>query len=153
YYRAAGDKAKVKDVANRMVRIRPEDGKLRYQLGLQLQQMGESAEAVEHYRAAIRKEPVLLGCNWWQINAAFQQANKSKEMLTLLEEIDLKQMAGNYFAVLNTVQPLLADKKTQAQGLKLFRKMWEAFPDQRTNLMGSLYNDEIWHLPEIYDYA
>src|SRR5262249_40299944 len=100
YYRAAGNKAKVKDVASRIVGIRPDDGKLRYQLGQQLLQMGEAAEAAEHFRAAIRKEPVLLSYGWWMVQGAFQQANKPKEMLALVEEIDLKQLAGNYWAVL-----------------------------------------------------
>jgi tetratricopeptide (TPR) repeat protein len=153
YYRADGNKDKVKDVAKRMVAIRPDDGKLRYQLGQQLHQMGDAAAAVEHYRVAIKKEPVLLSYSWWEMQSAFAQADKEKELPELLEEIDLKQLAGNYWGILNTVQPLLASEKTREQGLKLFRKMWKAYPDERAGLMGSLYQDDVWRLPEIYDYA
>src|SRR5262249_2787604 len=39
------------------------------------------------------------------------------------------------------------------QGMKLFRKAWAAFPNERTNLLGQLYQEEVWRMPEIYQYV
>src|SRR5204863_349181 len=30
---------------------------------------------------------------------------------------------------------------------------WKEFPEQRAELVGRLWNDEIWRMPEMYDYA
>src|SRR5207244_2417624 len=49
YYRASGDKEKLKAAYAKMVQIKPEDGKLCFQIGQQLSQMGDRAGAVEHY--------------------------------------------------------------------------------------------------------
>ncbi|HSQ54318.1 MAG TPA: tetratricopeptide repeat protein, partial [Gemmata sp.] len=46
YYQAAGDKKKLKDTLEKMVQLKPEDGKLRFQVAQQLQQMGERDAAL-----------------------------------------------------------------------------------------------------------
>ena len=46
YYRAAGDKKKLKDALLKMVELKPGDGKLRYQAAQQLEQMGERDAAI-----------------------------------------------------------------------------------------------------------
>ena len=37
--------------------------------------------------------------------------------------------------------------------MPLFRKAWEAFPDDRSYMFGYVRDDEIWQMPEMYDYA
>src|SRR5262249_53556924 len=75
------------------------------------------------------------------------------ELVKLFDEIDIRAMGGNYWAFMNMLQPLFAEEKTRPQAMKLFRKVWESFPSERANLMGSLYQDEVWQMPELYDYA
>jgi tetratricopeptide (TPR) repeat protein len=153
YHKAAGDKAKVKDIAERMAKVRPDDAKVQYQIAQQLRGIGEFAAAAERYRAALLKEPALFAHNYWEIQQTFDQAHKTEELLQLFDEIDLKGMGGNHWAFMNMLQPLFDQERTRAQGMKLFRKVWNAFPQERAQLMGALYRNELWQLPEIYDYA
>ncbi|HZV06513.1 MAG TPA: tetratricopeptide repeat protein, partial [Gemmataceae bacterium] len=153
YYKAAGDKGKIKDIADRIAKVRPDDGKLRYQLAEQLQQIGELAAAADHYRAAIRKEPSFFAYHYWEIHQLFDRLRKTEELIQIVEEIDFKAAGGNYFSFMNLLQPLFKQERTRAQGLRLFRKVWDAFPQERGRLLGFIYQDEIWQTPEIYEYA
>src|SRR5262249_54695448 len=101
---------------------------------------------------AIRKEPSLFAYNYWQIQQVFDQLRKTEELIQLIEEIDLRA-TGNYWAFVNMLQPLFGQERTRPQGLKLLRKIWKSFPQERPYIMGSLYQSEIWHVPEVYDYA
>ena len=51
------------------------------------------------------------------------------------------------------MQTLLEDEKQRPAALRLFRKAWQAFPDRREYMIGSLYDEQIWQLPETYDYV
>ncbi|HTU93977.1 MAG TPA: tetratricopeptide repeat protein, partial [Gemmataceae bacterium] len=84
YYKASGDKAKIKDIAERMAKVRPDDGKLRFQLGEQLQQIGELAAAADHYRAGIRKDPTLFAYHYWEIQQVFDRLHKTEELIQLV---------------------------------------------------------------------
>ncbi|HTU17039.1 MAG TPA: DUF1583 domain-containing protein [Gemmataceae bacterium] len=153
YYKAAGDKNKVKDIAERMAKVRPDDAKVQYQIAEQLREIGEFAAAADRYRVALRKEPALFTNNEWEIQQVFDQAHKTDELIQLFDEIDLKSMGGNYWSFMNMLQPLFNQERTRPLGLKLFRKVWNAFPQERAQLMGALYQNQLWQLPEIYDYA
>jgi tetratricopeptide (TPR) repeat protein len=153
YYKASGDKTKIKEIAERMAKVRPDDGKLRFQLGEQLQGIGEFAAAAEHYRAGIRKEPMLFAYNYWEIQQVFDRLHKTEELIGLIEEIDLKSVGGNVFVFMNLLQPLFKQERTRPQGLRLFRKVWEAFPQERSRLLLYVYQAELWQVPEVYDYA
>jgi tetratricopeptide (TPR) repeat protein len=153
YYKAAGDKVKVKDIAQRMSKVRPDDAKVQYQIAQQLREIGEFAAAAERYRDALRKDASLFAYNYWEIQQVFDQAHKTEELIQLFDEIDLKNMGGNYWVFMNMLQPLFDNEQTRDRGMKLFRKVWEAFPQERAQLLGSLYREELWQLPEIYEYA
>ena len=60
YYQADGQREKVKSTYDRIAKLRPDDAKLRFQIATQLSQSGAAAESLDHYRAALKKEPSLL---------------------------------------------------------------------------------------------
>ncbi|MBX6312290.1 MAG: tetratricopeptide repeat protein [Isosphaeraceae bacterium] len=153
YYRAAGDRDKARATVERIVAARPDDAKLRFQIAQQLLQAGDAKGAVEHYRFAIKKEPALFLSRYWEVQNAFQQAGKFDELIAWLEQLDFRPLSNNPASVLNIVQQLLQDDKTRDKGLALFRKAWQALPSLRSNLMGSIYHDAVWNMPEMYDYA
>src|SRR5262249_38656686 len=153
YYKAAGNKEKLKTTVRAMAKLKADDGKMHYQLGMQMMEIGEPAAATEHFKEAVLKEPSMYYYYDWQINQAYMQANKYDDLLKLFEQIDLKTMGGNFWTVTQMVQMLLQNEKNRPAGLKLFRKAWETFPSQRVELMRSLYQEEMWRLPEIYDSA
>jgi tetratricopeptide (TPR) repeat protein len=152
YYQAAGDKKKLKDALLKMAELKPADGKLRYQAAEQLQRMGERDAAIEQYKLAIKLEPGVFSNNYWGIQQLFTQANKFEELVQVFDEIDLRKL-GSYWTITEPIQALLQQDKGKELGLKLFRKAWEAFPQYRGYILGRLYNEELWRLPEIYTFA
>src|SRR5439155_9934440 len=105
------------------------------------------------YAVALRKETSQYAYSYWEIMQAFQQAKMMDELMKVFDEVDTKAMGGQYYVYIELVQPLLADEKTREQGLKLFKKAWQAFPDYRASMMGNFYDDALWQLPELYDFA
>jgi tetratricopeptide (TPR) repeat protein len=152
YYQAAGDKKKLKDALLKMADLKPNDGKMRYQAAEQLQRMGERDAALEQYKLAIKLEPGVFSNNYWGIQQLFTQANKFEELIQVLDEVDLRKL-GSYWTITEPIQALLQQDKGKELGLKLFRKAWEAFPQYRGYILGRLYNEELWRLPEIYTFA
>ena len=153
YYKAAGDRVQTKAIYERIAGLKPGDAKLRYSVANQLAQSGEHAAAVPHYHDAIKKDPSLFTFNPWMVQQTFQQAKKMDELVKLLEEIDLRTLGGNFWSITQIVQTLLQDEKQRPAALRLFRKAWKAFPDRREYMIGSLYDEQIWLLPETYDYG
>ncbi len=152
YYRAAGQRDKARNEVVKIVELRPDDAPLRYQIAAQLAQEGQAAAAIDHYKAALKKDPSLLSRNYFQVMNTFQQANKTDEFLALLDQIDLRSL-GRSNVVSNMIQNMLNDESKGPQAMKLFRKAWEAFPDERMNLVAVIRQDAFWQMPEMYDYA
>ncbi len=151
YYKAAGEKDKAKLEYDALVKLRPDDARLRFQIATDLSQAGENATAIEYYLAALKKEPALLGSDYYSIQQAFQQADKFDDLVRLVEESDVRALGSVYY-VARIIQTVIQDKAKRDRGLALFAKTWKAFPGQRENLFYYVNNEEVWQLPEMYDY-
>jgi len=150
--RATGQTEKARETLRRIVRLRPDDAPTRYQLANELVQAGDAAGSIEHYKAALKQDPSLFAGNYWQVQNAFQQAGRADDLAALLEVVDLKAIRQSW-AVTNVATTLIQDPKTRDQGLRIFRRTWEAFPQDRPTMLGNFYDDQVWQLPEIYQYA
>jgi tetratricopeptide (TPR) repeat protein len=152
YYRAAGRRDRARAELIKVAELRPDDANLRLQVGNQLLQEGQAEAALPHFKAAFQKDPSVTMRSYYQIERAFQQARKTDELLEMLETMDIRRMGRSYY-VMNTVQNLLNDESMRGRIMKLFRKAWEAFPQERSNLLAYIHRDDIWQMPEMYDYA
>ncbi|MFI5456257.1 MAG: DUF1583 domain-containing protein [Isosphaerales bacterium] len=152
YYKASGQRDQARAELAKIVALRPDDTGLRLQIAQQLVQEGQAAEAIEHYKVILKKDPASLARNFYQVQNAFQQARKTDEMLDLLEQIDLRQLGQSYM-VFNLIGNLFYDDKMRDRAVNLFKKAWEAFPDDRSNMLSYIRHDDVWRLPEMYDYA
>ncbi len=152
YYKASGQRDKARDELGKIIALRPDDSNLRIQVAQQLVQEGQTAAAIEHYKAVLKKDPSALARNFWQVQNAFQQAGKSSELADLLNEMDLRQF-GQPWMVFNMISNMFYDDSLRDRALPLFKKAWEAFPYDRTMMMQYVNNEQIWQLPEMYDYA
>ncbi len=152
YHRAAGDTKKVKEIILKMAELKPDDGKVRFAMAQQLQQINERVAAVEQYKIAIKLEPTYLMNRYWEIIQLFQQQGKQEELAKIFDEIDFRKIRA-YYVVLQIVQPMLQDEKTREHGLQLFRKAWAAFPEERSQMMSYINDGDVSILPEIYSYA
>ncbi len=129
YYRASGEKGKVKETVLKMVELKPDDGKFRFAMAQQLQQSNEGAAALEQYKIAIKLEPTFFAYRYWEIIQLFEQQGQQEELAKIFDEIDLRKLR-HYHTVLQAIQPMLQNEKSREHGLKLFRKAWDAYPEE-----------------------
>ena len=152
YYQAAGEKEKVKATLIKMAELKPDDGKLRFTIAQQLQNAGERDAALAEYTKAIKLDPSQFSNRYWEIQNLYAQANKFEELAQLFDEIDLRKV-GSYWSVFEIISAMVQNDKGREVGLKLFKKAWEAYPQQRGQLLGQIQNEAVWRLPEIFAYA
>ena len=152
YYRAANDHEKLRATYERIAKLKPDDARLRFQVASQLAQAGDLASAVEHYSAAVKQDASLLGNNGFQsIMGVFRRARKMEELAKILETTDLRAI-GNSLSVGQIVQSLNADPKTKEPARKILTRAWDAFADQRMQLLRYVNRDESWwNQPEAYE--
>ena len=152
YYKAAGKREEAHAELARIVSLRPDDVNLRFQVAQQLVQEGQAAAAIEHYKYILKNDPSLLSQYFYPVKNAFQQANKTEELLGLVEQLDLRQIGYPYY-IMQLVGTVLNDDKLHDRAMPLLRKAWDAFPDYRSYLFSDTDNEQIWKYPEMYDYA
>ena len=152
YYKAAGKRDEARAELARIVSLRPDDANLRLQVAQQLAQDGQAEAAIEHYKVILKNDPSLLSRYFYQVKNAFQQANKTEELLGLVEHLDLRQLGHPYY-IMSLITGVLTDEKLHDRAMPLLRKAWDAFPDYRSYLFSDTDNEQIWKYPEIYEYA
>jgi lipopolysaccharide biosynthesis regulator YciM len=152
YFKAAGQRDKARDELAKIIALRPDDSNLRLQVAQQLAQEGQAAAAIEHYKAILKRDPAVLGRNFYQVQSTFQQANKTGELMDLLDQVDLRKF-GQPYMVFNLISNLFFDNTLADRAVPLFKKAWEAFPDERSQLISYVSHDQIWQMPEMYEYA
>ena len=153
YNTADGNDKRVKELAMKFADTKTDDPQFQYQLAMQLLKSDKLDESLEHFKVVMQKQPRLIRNNIWEIQNAFESANKLTEFATLYEAIDFKTFRQNPYELTNLIENMSHREKTKNQAILLFKKAWEALPDQRANLLSSLDGEVFWTLPEIYDYA
>lgn len=153
YYTAAGNEKKVSELSEKYAETKGDDPQFRYQLAMKLMQSGKHKESLEHFKVALKKEPRLLRNSYWEIQNAFESADKLDDLAALYEEIDLKSFRQNPYELTNLISNMSRREKTKNRSVTLFKKAWQELPDQRAQLLSNLNSDVFWKMPEIYDYA
>ena len=152
YFKASGQRDKAREELAKIIALRPDDSSLRLQVAQQLAQEGQAAAAIDHYKVVLKKDPASLARNFWEVQNTFRQAGKTGELMEMLDQIDLRQF-GQPHMVFNMISNLFFDNKLSDRAVPLFKRAWEAFPDERSNLISYVNNDQLWQMPEMYDYA
>ena len=68
-----------------------------------------------------------------------------------MEEIDFRPLTA--LVVSRLIESLPLDSKLSDRVTSLFRKAWVAFPQQHDRLIVYVRREDVWQMPEIYDYA
>ena len=153
YYKAAGKSDKAAEILGKVAKLKPDDPKSLLQIGKQLQDAGKNDEAIEKYLLVIKKQPMLMLNNFYNYRRIFENAKRMPDLANALMESDFKKMRNSYWEILNVSETLMNKVETRAKGLALFKKTWEAFPDNRAYLIGNIDNAEVWKLPVMFEYA
>ena len=152
YYTAARDQAKARGELETISRLRPDDASLRLRVGEQMMRDGQATEAIVQFKAAFKKDPSLLTrASLLQIQTALLNAGKADGLLELLEAVDLRNLAAPLLSRL--IESLPLDARLGDRVVSLFRRAWAAFPQQRFYFIAYVKRDDVWQMPEIYDYA
>ena len=151
YYQASGQREKATAELAKVIALRPEDTALRLQVAQKLMQEHQVAAALDHYRVLLEKEPALLSRYGYQVQSAFQQAGKSDELFTLLEKMDFKQL-GQPVLFFNMLSNLANDRAFSGRAAGIFKKAWEAFPDDRQQLLQMMPRLQHGQMPEMERY-
>lgn len=153
YYGAARNYEKARETYARAVALKPDDTLWRYQIASDMADTGDHSGAADQYLAVFRQDPSLMGRNdSYQVQRTFQQAKRLAELAELMSESDLSKLQRPY-VVTNLVQQMAStDGQWQAQAVALIRKAWKTFPDQRELIVGNIYREELWKLPEMVDF-
>ncbi len=151
YYQASGQREKATAERARVIALRPEDTALRLQVAMQLVQENQAAAAVEHYKVLLQKEPAMLARYFYQVQAAFQQVGKAEELMNLLEQMDFRQFGQSAY-LFNMIANMSNDKAFKGRAASFMKKAWDAFPDERQQLLQMLPRLDLWQLPEMEVY-
>lgn len=152
FYTAAGDKEKAKQVTLKLAELSLNDPLARWNVAKQLLTAGDTDAALEHLKIALKQRPQLFANDYWEIQNAFRHANKVGDLVKILDELDLKQM-GQYYVISNIIQELAQEEATRPASLKLLKRAWETFPEERSDLLTAFYDESLSKTPELYDYA
>src|SRR5256886_1015164 len=118
YYQAAGDSQKLLDLQAKIVAQHPEDAETRYRYARELENRGKHTEACDQYLVALKKQPRLMGNQYWEVTQAFQQAKRELDLVKLLSEIDIRSVGQPYVAV-NLIQSLRNRKEGREAAMEL----------------------------------
>lgn len=153
YYVAAGNDKKVEEINARLAEMKGDDPRFKYQLAMKLLDAGKTKEANEQLKIVFEKDPNLVMNQYWELQNKYQNHNKLEDLASLYESIDMKVFRQQPYALTNAISYMVQREQTNARAIALFKKAWAALPDSRGQLLGSMYDDKFWKLPEIYDYA
>ena len=151
YYQASGQREKATAELASMIALRPDDNGLAAP-GRAAARAGKPGRRGR--RALQGDAPERAGRRFLATSTrfkTFQQAGKTEELLTLLEQMDFRQF-GQPAYVFNMISNLSNDKAFRGRAASFMKKAWEAFPDDRSQLLQMLPRLELWQLPEMEGY-
>ena len=85
YYKASGQRDKAKDELAKIVALRPDDSSLRYQIATQLVQDGQAAQALDHYKAILVKDPAAWDATSFRSRMPFSRPTRPTSFWTYLK--------------------------------------------------------------------
>lgn len=152
-YAAAGKRDKALEMAANAVKQQPNDVTACFQYAQQLEQAGKTAEACDQYLIVLKSKPELMSDDIWRYTQLFQQAQKNIALAETMETLDLKRTFRHPSYVMNLIQPLMQNQETRPAGIKLLRQAIKNFASTRGQIFQSIYQDDIWDVPEVFEMA
>lgn len=154
YTRVANRREESRAALRKVVELRPDDAQLRLQLATQMLREGQPAEAIEHFKLALDRDPSLMGNQYTTLYDAYRQAGKLDELAKWIDGVDLRKLGESYY-VASLARNLIADPKTRPVALRTFQRLATTFPNDRNDWLSTLnFSDpSIWREPGMTDLA
>lgn len=156
YYQAAGKNEQLQKLEERLIAAKPKDAATRRQIAQRLASSGKHSEACDVYLGLLKEDPKGLMNDSWELMQTFRQAKRAKELADAFEAMDLRQFGTQSYMLTNMIQNMMSASSGEAAtvddpAFRIFRKAWTTMPGQREQLMGAVYQDAYWKLPEMYE--
>ncbi len=137
-------------LARRIVKLRPQDFKLRFEVALELAKL-EPDLSLEYFSAAIKADPSLIQYNPSEVIAVFSNSNRFHLFTELLDTLNFYDFQAGYKDVLYLISVIPNTPEYQPYKIKLRRKLWQTFTDDRVALIRTMQLSDFCNDKTMYD--
>jgi tetratricopeptide (TPR) repeat protein len=151
-YTAMGDKSKTGELLEKALAQKPDSSVLRLQWAKHLETSNKIKEASDQYLQLLKEKPEWMSDDFYQLRNLFQRANRLPDLVSAVKTIDVKRFRQPYYIV-DLVSTLLTEDKNVDVAMELFEKVYDAFPNYRSNLMTNIRSPKLWENDRIFEIA
>ncbi|MCU0712328.1 MAG: DUF1583 domain-containing protein [Pirellula sp.] len=137
----ANQPKEAEEYLNKAIALRPESYILRWILASILNKKGKYKEACDQYLLIFDLQPNWIMEQSYEIQQAFTQAKRLKELIAKFESMDLKRIR-NPWGVINMIQNNLnQDPANAINMIGLIERIHDAYPPYRSQIISTLTNN------------
>lgn len=155
YYQSAGRTKEAEETLKKMRADLPDDPAILRTEARKLYSARDYKGACDLYLKMVSLNPELIGEEYYNIRRAFDQAKRHDELVDMFLKLDLSKVQNHYSRVSEMVNHIaqIDNGKRIDDAIKIFQRAWNAFPQYRESLLGSLYTPKLWETDEIFDHS
>ncbi len=133
----------------RVVELRPDGTIFRWQLAANLMRRNKASEACDQYLAILKNNPAWISDSFYEVDRAFQQAKRRKELLEAMAAVDIRKFGQPYY-VMNLASNMLNDPKSVDIAVKLLERLLTENMDMQSYISNVFDQPEVFKNEKIY---
>lgn len=146
-----GNSSDVLPLLSKAVEAQPKSVDLRMALAQALETSGKRSEACDQYLEVLKLQPQNMMRDLSRYRNVFQQADRLDDLANVVVDMDSRQISEPYY-VLDLAQQVLRKDADSESGLKLMEKVYEDFPQYRSQLLSNA-SPQIFRNSRFFDIA
>ncbi|NNJ25410.1 DUF1583 domain-containing protein [Alienimonas chondri] len=144
-----------------------------YAAGQRLSRSGDSKAASEMYEKVIAADPSMIANDYYEVQRAFQQAERLPALMEAVGKTDPADWGGNSYAITNIISNALSNFDNQARSsqspgdqsaddsadpkpnpaVAAFKSIWDRHPESRQMLFQSVHQGQLMGADGVYQFA
>ncbi len=137
----ANQSKEAEEYLNKAIALRPESHVLRWNLASILNKKGKYKEACDQYLLIFDLQPNWIMEQSYEVQQAFSQAKRQKELIAKFESMDLKRIRSPW-GLINMIQNNLNQDPANANNMiGLIERIHAAYPTYRSQIISTLINN------------
>ncbi len=133
----------------RAVELRPDGTIYRWQLAVNLMRRNKASEACDQYLAILKTNPSWISDSFYEVDRAFQQAKRRKELLETMATVDIRKFGQPYY-VINLASNMLNEPQSVDIAVKLLERLLTENSDMQSYLSNVFQRPEVFKNEKIY---
>lgn len=140
---ATNQKQEADEYLAKALELRPDSHIMRWNLARNLSDKGKYSEACDQYLLLIDAQPTWITEEYYQVERAFSQAKRQKDLFQKLETMDLRRFRSPW-GLVQMVSNALQQNPANAEGMiGLIERVFDSHPTYRSNLIRNLVNNPV----------